>query len=257
MLILLCGNEKWCDELKKGLHMKLNAEIKSCFSEKDCVRYCQEEKVGVLLLAADVPEIDFADVLKQTQFMKPNTKIFLVCIQSEADGHFAGEICDKFLLNLMKREVTVKTFGGFDIMLNGITVVFHNAKAKELFALCVDKEGSQVSMADAIEKLWPNRVQDKGTERLYRKAVNAIQKTLEEYGIANIFYRVKGGCGIHTVLVKCDLYSFLENPSSFSEAMLGQYMPMYSWAEETAGRIAMLAQEVSENSTMSYFRRLH
>ncbi len=41
--------------------------------------------------------------------------------------------------------------------MDGNLVKFRNAKAKELLALCVDHRGGEVTMEEAIDKLWEDR----------------------------------------------------------------------------------------------------
>jgi hypothetical protein len=49
-------------------------------------------------------------------------------------------------------QITLRTFGRFDVFLDGKLVNFTSAKAKELLALCVDRNGGDVTMEEAIDK---------------------------------------------------------------------------------------------------------
>lgn len=41
-------------------------------------------------------------------------------------------------------------------------VGYCNAKSKELLALCVDHMGGEVTMEEAVDKLWPERITTAG-----------------------------------------------------------------------------------------------
>lgn len=49
--------------------------------------------------------------------------------------------------------VEVRTFGGFDLYVNGRLVTFLKARCKELLAFLVDKQGSSVTRAEAFAAL--------------------------------------------------------------------------------------------------------
>ena len=129
--------------------------------------------------------------------------------------------------------VRIVTFGRFDIFVNGTALDFHNSKAKELLALCIDRRGGTVTIEDAVDNMWPEKCYDECVKRLYRKAVIYIRRTLEQAGIPELFVRSRGCCCIRTDLVDCDYYRFLENPAKNLHMFRGEYMINYSWAEGT------------------------
>lgn len=57
-------------------------------------------------------------------------------------------------LRIIPSRVEVRTFGGFDLYVNGRPVTFRKAKCKELLAFLVDKQGSGVTRAEAFAALW-------------------------------------------------------------------------------------------------------
>lgn len=133
-------------------------------------------------------------------------------------------------------EVTFRTFGRFDVFINGESVHFPNAKAKELLALCIDHRGGKVMMEEAIDKLWEDRPYDTRVKNLYRKAVMNIKQMFTSYGIDDIFVNSRGSCNINREKINCDYYDLLEGKIDRNDIM-GFYMPEYSWAEFTASQI--------------------
>ena len=93
----------------------------------------------------------------------------------------------KLLSARQKKRVYIRTFGRFDVFIDGQAVYFSNTKAKELLALCVDHRGGTVTIEEAADKLWENRVYDSRVKNLYRKAVMQIRQLLAGYGVQLVY----------------------------------------------------------------------
>lgn len=133
--------------------------------------------------------------------------------------------------------VQVKTFGRFEVFVNHRVIDFHSSKAKELFALCIDHAGCNVSMEEAVDKLWRNRPFDQKVKKLYRKAVMTINKTLERYGVTDVFQTSRGFCKVDMQSVECDYFLFLKRNQHYMNLFNEEYMTEYDWAEETLARL--------------------
>lgn len=139
----------------------------------------------------------------------------------------------------MKR-VKFRTFGRFDVFIDGNLIHFSNAKAKELLARCVDHEGGNVHMEEAVDKLWENRRYDEKTKNLYRKAVSYCHRLLEQYGCGEVFVSERGSCHIDKKRVECDYFQYLRDRSVRFE---DEYMIDYEWARVTEARLVMAEME--------------
>ncbi len=137
--------------------------------------------------------------------------------------------------------IQVRTFGRFEVFAGSHAIDFHSAKAKELFALCIDHAGGSVSIAEAVDKLWGNRPFDEKVKKLYRKAVMTINKTFEMHGIRNVFLTSRGSCRVNTETIKCDYFLFLKRLDDGWATFSGEYMTEYDWAEETLARLTRMA----------------
>ena len=133
-------------------------------------------------------------------------------------------------------EIHFRTFGRFDVFIDGESVHFPNAKAKELLALCVDHRGGKVMMEEAIDKLWEDRPYDAKVKNLYRKAVMNIKQMFQEHNLDDIFVNSRGSCNINLDRISCDYYDLLDGKIAKSD-VVGYYMPEYAWAEYTASHI--------------------
>lgn len=134
-----------------------------------------------------------------------------------------------------KNRVYLRTFGRFDMFVDGQVVHFANNKAKELLALCVDRRGGSLTIWEAADKLWEGREYDDRVKNLYRKAVMCLRQIFAEYGLEDVFRSNRGECSIDCRKVDCDYYQLLDGDEKDRKAWLlvEEYMGEYSWAEET------------------------
>lgn len=149
-----------------------------------------------------------------------------------------------------KKRVYIRTFGRFDVFIDGKAVYFPSAKAKELLALCVDHKGGAVTIEEAVDKLWENRVYDERVKNLYRKAVMQLRQVLGEHGAEEIFSGSRGACQIDVMKVDCDYYSLLagDPEAKIAWKTAGNYLQEYSWAEETGARLELLEKEIQKRT---------
>ena len=132
-------------------------------------------------------------------------------------------------------KIYIRTFGGFDVFVNGRAIPFSSKKAKELLALLVDRRGGFVTSNEAISFLWEDASMGESTRRRFRKVVSELRKTLAAYGIEEILIRINQESRINREQIQCDLYQYLEEGEEYKHLFKGEYMKNYSWAECTLG----------------------
>ena len=133
--------------------------------------------------------------------------------------------------------ISIRTFGYFDVFVAGAPIAFRNKKSKELFALLVDRKGGYITSEEAIGFLWEDEVVNTLTLSRYRKVALRLKSTLEEYGISDIVEAVDGKRRIVMDKVDCDLYNYLTGKEEFSQLFKGSYLTNYSWGETTLGEL--------------------
>lgn len=188
-------------------------------------------------------------------FFIEHTEYILEALRIKADGYMIRPYTmedltwtmgnAKLLSRRQKKPAYIRTFGRFDLFINGELVIFSNKKAKELLALCVDNKGGVVTMEEAVDKLWENRLYDEKVKNLYRRAVMDLNKIFSTYGIKDVFVKKRAACWINYANVGCDYYMWIEENilSGTGKSVRsgidtrGGYMTEYSWAEETNARI--------------------
>lgn len=134
--------------------------------------------------------------------------------------------------NPPSKRVFVKTFGHFDLFIDGQPVIFQNRKAKEFLALLIDRHGGTITTEQAISVLWEDRPNDTATRNLCNKAGQALYKKLESLGIGDIMIWERGIKSIDVSKIDCDMYQLLDGKQEAMEHFFGEYMMEYSWAEE-------------------------
>lgn len=263
-----------CDQNDNGILRESFAQredivLSVCTTYEACAAYCSENDADMCFLTLNAPAEQLEEVRNLIRQQETQPLLCLIGTRKEAANYAFKYNCDRLLISPYREKesrecieemcmlrsqpvhVTIRTFGSFDVMVNGRSVIFHNAKAKELLALCVDKAGGIVTSKNAIDKLWPDRLFDQCTERLYRKAVSAIVQTLRVNGISYIFCHFRGGCMANLRGVKCDYLSFLAAPEENLHLPYEMYLPQYDWAEESIGRLTRVAEYAKEKHARS------
>ena len=134
-------------------------------------------------------------------------------------------------------KVSIRTFGYFDVFVDGRPIAFRNEKSKELFALLVDRRGGYVSSEEAIGFLWEDEAANSVTLARYRKVALRLKNILEEHGIADIMESVNGRRRLVTDRVQCDLLDYLSGKEEYAQLFKGNYLTNYSWGETTLGEL--------------------
>jgi len=127
--------------------------------------------------------------------------------------------------------VYIRTFGYFDVFVNGEALLIPNVKAKELLALLVDRRGGYITPSEIIGCLWEDESANKVTLARCRKVVLLLRNALREYGLEDLMESQKGARRLNTNLVNCDLYNFLSGKPEYAHLFKGSYMLNYSWGE--------------------------
>lgn len=135
------------------------------------------------------------------------------------------------------KEIVIRTFGYFDIFVNGEAIPFSCKKAKELLALLVDRRGGFVTTSEAASQLWENMCAGESANQKCRVVFKNLKETLNAYEIGIVLRRVNQESCIRMEYVQCDLYDYLEDEEKYKSLFRGAYMTNYSWAEETLGAL--------------------
>lgn len=134
-------------------------------------------------------------------------------------------------------KLQVHCFGHFEVFRNGVPVIFQRKQSKELLAFLIDREGRAVSSEEIAAALWEDGYELKDAKHRIRNLLMDLRKTLRDVGMEDALIRERRQLAIRREMVDCDYYRMLEGDMEAVNAFDGTYMPEYSWAELTTGRL--------------------
>ena len=123
--------------------------------------------------------------------------------------------------------IHVVCFDVFSVLFHGTPVTFHRAQALELFAYLVTKRGVGASTEELCDILWPGSMLDR--KQYLWKIVSDFRKTLEQYGITDVFVKLQDGYAVNPSRISCDYYDFLDGKREWN----GKFMENFSiWPDK-------------------------
>ncbi|HOD01773.1 MAG TPA: response regulator [Clostridiales bacterium] len=227
--------------------------IETFSNPMDALGYVATEKIDVAFLDIEMPMVRGIELAERLKKIDPNIKIIFVTGYAQyAFDAFGVNAVDYVLkpytTDMIRRalekaslikdkekdpKITVKTFGYFDVFVQGKPIVFSSAKSKELLALLVDRKGGVVSTEQAINVLWNDRDYDEKVQSLFRKVLKSLRGALEDVGVSDIFIDNRNQRAVDSSKFACDYYDLLNNKADAENEYFGKYMTQYEWARET------------------------
>lgn len=263
MKTIIVDDELWAlEQLQSELKQEADVCICGCFqNSEDALAYAGTHAVDFALLDVRMHGMNGLMLGRALRELHPQVIIVYVSSYPEyfseayrnvrADYYMLKPYCAddvrdvleraRLLSKRQKKRVQVRTFGRFDLFVDEQPVRFSNAKAKELFAICVDRKGGIVTMEEAIDKLWEDSLLTVNVKAKYRKAVSYLHTLFAQYQISDIFVSGYANCHVVKEDISCDYYDFLE--AEKKPKYFGSYMYEYSWAEETNAWLDMQLQK--------------
>lgn len=227
--------------------------VKGFTAPNDMFAWLEENTADIALIAINMPELDGLELAQELRSRKPDTSIVFLADSADyaVDAfalHVSGYLVKPVSASEVAREVMfaesseaesfrkhvfVHTFGEFDVEVNGDTVAFSRARARELMAYLVDRQGRSVSRANAFSVLWEDEFYDRPMQKQMDVVVRSLRDTLRSYGIEEIFELKRGMMRIIPDRFECDLYRFFDGDVETVNSYRGEYMSAYSWASMT------------------------
>ncbi|MBQ8945229.1 MAG: response regulator [Lachnospiraceae bacterium] len=225
-------------------------DVKGFTSGLAALKYAKDNPPDVALLDIDMPDINGIQLAAELKKVSPDCAVIFLTAFSEyaleafamhASGYLMKPVSIEKLTEeinyacgarkaLPTSHIMVRTFGNFDILVDGEVVSFGRSKSKELLAYPVDRNGAGIKRADAFAILWEEGVYDYSKQKQLDVIIRSLRTTLKEYNISEIFELKRSAMRIRPELLDCDLYRFLKGDTDAIAAYRGEYMNQYSWA---------------------------
>ncbi|MBQ9333139.1 MAG: response regulator [Lachnospiraceae bacterium] len=230
--------------------IKVINEVQGFTNPLDALEYARNNPVDIALLDIDMPEMNGIALAAKLKNVQPSCAVIFLTAYAEyaveafalhASGYLMKPVSIERLTEeieysvagartLPSAHITVRTFGNFDIMVDGETVSFGRSKAKELLAYLVDRNGASIKRVEAFSVLWEDGEYDYSMQKQLDVIIRSLRSTLKDHGIGDIFELKKSTMRIRPELIDCDLYRFLAGDTDAVSTYRGEYMNQYSWA---------------------------
>lgn len=228
-------------------------EVVSFSSSPEALEYMKNNSADLALLDIEMPKMNGITLAVKIKELHPDISIVfltgysnyaLEAFKIHANGYIMKPIEKEKLVAeinhaLSSKAVTsyphifAKTFGEFDLLIDGKPLRFARSKSKELLAFLIDKQGAGVKRAVAFAALYEDELYDRKMQKSFNVIVHSLKTTLTENGIGEIFEMNSGEMRINPALIDCDLYRLLQGDVQTINTYRGEYMVSYYWASLT------------------------
>ena len=240
-------------------------ELAEGFQEaQSALDYLSSHSVDLALLDINMQDMDGITLAARIKQMSAQTAIvFLTAYKEYAfdaySVHPAGYLLKPVSLEKLASEVRylytgkrpsshehirVKTFGNFELCLDEQIIHFKLAKAKEILAYLVDRQGFGVTRAEIFAAIWEDSLYNRRKQKQLDVYIRSLRETLREYGIEEIMEMKRGILRVRPELFTCDAYLFFSGDIDAINSFRGEYMSSYSWASLTESNLFWKASAV-------------
>lgn len=262
MLIFALDDERLLlERLQESIEEAVpDAEVMAFRRSSEALKKLEEGAApDIAFLDIEMPGISGLELAKAIKELSPKTNLVFVTAFSQyaleafplfPSGYVMKPITRKKIAEQMKhlrqpvskivepdsgKCIRVQCFGNFAVLIHGELLPFKRSKAQEVFAYLVHKRGTTCSMQEIAAVLFEDEPYDGKTRDYVRKLVNDMIHTFKEVGIDGLFSKQYNKITLHTELIDCDYYRFLNLDLSAINAYTGEYMNQYGWAMFVVG----------------------
>ena len=228
------------------------------------LEWLENHPVDLALLDIDMPGMDGMEFAARIKEEHPKTAIIFLTgysryavdafrlrvsgylLKPVDPGQLAEEVEYVFAGQKQHAHIEARTFGNFELLVDGRPVPFKQAKCKELLAYLVDRRGSGVSRAEAFAILWEDRPYDRPMQKQFDVIIRSLRDSLRDAGVEFIFEMKSGMLRIVPEKISCDLFRFCSGDVSAFNEYAGEYMNGYAWATMTESFMTWKYKEFRE-----------
>ena len=225
---------------------------------REALEFMKETKCEIAFLDIQMREMSGIILAKKLKEIYPKINIVFVTGYSQyaneafalhASGYVYKPVTAEKIVNEMENlrtpvkwketGICVNTFGSFELIVNGVEVGFGRAKAKEMLAYLVDKQGKGATRKELTSVLLERDDYSRATQNYLSKIIKELIMVLERVGAEKILKRGLNSYSVDVDMFSCDLYDYEKENATPDELnrFRGEYMKQYSWAEVTLARL--------------------
>lgn len=228
------------------------------------LEWLKKNSVDIAFLDIDMPDMDGITLAARIKEIHPNTAIVFVTAYKQfaydamsvrPSGYLLKPLTPEALLEevvyamtkvLYKpmnkgNRIVVRTFGSFDVFIDGELLAFSRSKSKEVLAFLVDQQGRGVRRSEIYEALWEDEEYGHRQQKYLDVIIRSLRETLKQAGISQILEMKRGLLRVLPGTFDCDLYRFVQGDPVAVRAYKGKYMVGYGWAEFGDDRVGISA----------------
>lgn len=228
---------------------------------EEVLEFAEDHTIDVAFLDIEMPGLHGIELAKKLKEKNANIRIIFVTAYSQYALEAWNVDANGFLLKpytaadihkelakcayrfMPSQRVTIQTIPSFSVLVNGIPMRISGAKPRELLAFLVDRGESGATVGECIACIWPDRMNDVGTQSLLRMTYKRLLDALEDAGVGNILISRENRRFLKIDEVDCDLYRILAGDKQIMRKYHGQYLQEYSWAEERNSQLYWMLLE--------------
>lgn len=258
---------------------KLSKILKNILPDADCrffedspsaLAKAREEEIDVAFLAPEMPELSGLDLGRYLSELNPCVNLIYMskdtgyayeAMRLRASGYLKkpldpGEVkteLDSLRYPEMRRRIKrvfARTFGSFELFVDGQPVVFRYTRTKEVMALLVNNRGAQTTNGDIIASLWEDDGDPEKKLSYLRNLRQDLFNTFKKLQLDGILIKQRGSMAVAMDRIECDLYDWLDNGNESKYRYMGEYMNQYSWSEYYHAELDEISYDLEEDAAL-------
>lgn len=226
-----------------------------CFTNPvEALAFAGEHDVQVAFLDIEMAAMDGIAAAKRLKEIRPAIHIIFATSydQYALDAfsvHATGYLLKPVALEDIQRElnfvyqdkkgyrrIQVKTFGGFDVFVDGKALSFKRSKSKEFLACLVDRQGNSVTLREAANILFEDGQYDISRGKYMQTIYAELHSSLKKANALDMLVKSHNSYAVDPEAFDCDSYRFLKGDPVAINSYRSDYMICYSWAEFSLGK---------------------
>ena len=251
MKIIVVDDEKPILQIMQDNLKVVLPDCESMFFNKSsqALEYAKNNDIDIAFLDINMPVINGINLAKELKKINTHINIIFCTAYSEfmqdaIDVHASGYLLKPINADSVKKsinnllypvepampEIFVRTFGDFDVFINGVPMLFKSKKSKEMLAYLIHKRGGVANKKELTAVLFGDSY-TVSTQTYMKRIFKELLESLAENNMQDIIIKGFNQYAVDTLKFACDVYDYDKGLPDAINAYKGEYMSQYEWAE--------------------------